>query len=115
MDTYNAFLREHELDEAGLKIMQENRRYVDSHLADSNKVLWSLNRRLRYYDIDARDYQALLQAIQLQDYHNIEISMRLLMRLHPEVMRQYDIRDEYELHNLLKKLHVEEENPSMQK
>lgn len=34
----------------------------------------------------------------------MEITSLKLFRDYPDLMREYDIRDEYELHNLLKKL-----------
>jgi predicted aconitase len=32
---------------------------------------------------------------------------------YPDLMKRYDLRDEYEIHNLLKKIHAEKENPQM--
>lgn len=83
-------------------------------MSNSRKLLWGLNQRLRYYDIDNKDYTQLLQVLNLGSYQNMEISTRLLMRMYPEVMQQYDIRDEYELHNLLKKIHAEKENATLE-
>lgn len=114
VDVYNAFLREQGIDDAKLRISEENYRYFETRLANSHKLLWGLNRRMRYYDIDGKDYANLLQTLALGAYLNIEISTRLLMNLHPELMVQYDIRDEYELHNLLKKIHAESENSTLE-
>lgn len=113
-DIYNAFLCEQGIDDAKLRIPGENYRYVEVRLVNSLKLLWGLNRRMRYYDIERKDYANLLQTLALGAYQNIEISTRLLMNLHPELMVQYDIRDEYELHNLLKKIHAESENSTLE-
>lgn len=78
-------------------------RYVERYFLEVT-VLVSLRRHARYYDILSMDYQNLLDTLQLTAYSNVEISSRKFFRDFPEIMEQYDIRDEYELHNLLKKL-----------
>ena len=42
--------------------------------------------------------------LNFDQFENTEISTLKLFRDHPEVMQEYDIRDEYELHNLLRKI-----------
>ena len=78
-------------------------RYVERYFQEMT-VLVSLRRHARYYDILSMDYQNLLDTLQLTAYSNVEISSRKFFRDYPEIMERYDIRDEYELHNLLKKL-----------
>lgn len=78
-------------------------RYVERYFLEMT-VLVSRHRQVRYYDILSMDYQNLLDTLQLTAYSNVEISSRKFFRDFPEIMEQYDIRDEYELHNLLKKL-----------
>ena len=75
-----------------------------NRLGDSRYCLWKQGERLRWYDIDARDYTELLEKLNLGGYQNTEVSTRKLMRQNPELMEDYDIRDAYELHNLLKKI-----------
>ena len=60
--------------------------------------------RFRYYAIQEREYAPLLDALGLQYYEDMELSSLKLLRDNPELMAEYDIRDEYELHNLLKKI-----------
>ena len=66
--------------------------------------MWKQNRQIRYYDIDARDYTELLDTLNLDAYENIEYSTAKFMADHPAVMEKYDIRDQYELHNLFRKI-----------
>ena len=75
-----------------------------THLAESMLCLWKQGERLRYYDIPSRDYTELLESLHLDSYRNTELSTLKLFRLYPELMEKYDIRDAYELHNLLRKL-----------
>lgn len=84
-----------------------------NRLASSPKVLWSKNRHLRYYDISLVDADELWETLALWQYHNIELSTLKFVRSYPELMEKYDIRDEYELHNLLKKLPRYHKNPDI--
>ena len=42
-------------------------------MADERFLLWKLNERFRYYDIDGRDYTELLDTLNLDSYENIEL------------------------------------------
>lgn len=75
-----------------------------NRFAESDRCLWKQGERVRYYDIPSRDYSDLLEALHLDGYHNTEVSTLKFMDLYPELMERYDIRDQYELHNLLKKI-----------
>lgn len=83
--------------------------YIENRLQLCNYVLWSQWRRFRYYPIEGQDFSALLEALDLNRYEDVEISSLKLFRDYPELMREYDIRDEYELHNLLKKIWPQED------
>ena len=82
----------------------DSRAYIENRLQICNYALWSQWRRFRYYPIDSQDFTALLETLDLTEYEDVEISSLKLFRDYPELMREYDIRDEYELHNLLKKI-----------
>ena len=108
------FIRENELpleEVSGDYETQKKTRL--NRVSRSANILWKQNQRLRYYNIEGGDFTELLETLDLSRYHDIEISTQKLMTDHPDVMRRYDIRDEYELHNLLKKIHAEKENPSL--
>ena len=102
---YNLFLEQEEIP------YDEEIYYTDAvyrtrknHLADARFLLWKQNEQIRYYDIDGRDYTELLDVLNLDSYENIELSTVKFMREYPEIMEKYDIRDQYELHNLLRKI-----------
>lgn len=67
-------------------------------------VLLSKGRIIRYFDIYNVDFTELLTSIGLHDVKNLEYSTLKFFRCNPLVMRKFDIRNEYELHNLLRKL-----------
>lgn len=78
-------------------------RYFD-HLADCTYTLWNRKKMVRYYDIGGNDYDGLLETLHLEQFSDVEFSTLKFFREYPDVMEKYDIRDEYELHNLLKKV-----------
>ena len=102
---YNRFLEEREIP------FDEKLYYTDSvrmtrknRLADSRFALWKQNETLRYYDIDGHEYTELFDGLGLSEYENIGISTEKWLREFPELMQKYDIRDRYDLHNLLRKV-----------
>jgi len=90
-------------------IPQNIRSYENKFSLTYNKVLWKTGRKFRYYNIDSYDFSEFWQELELQQYENVEISTLKIFNEHPELMVRYDIQDEYELHNLLKKICDEED------
>ncbi len=91
-------------DDRKLSVMD---RGYENRLAASDTVLWKQGKRLRYYNMKSYDFDNLFETLKLEQYGNVEYSTRKFFDQYPEVMKDYDIRDEYELHNLLKKLCVD--------
>lgn len=101
---YNDILKKNKINDNNLLITDDDIRSDIKRALDSKKCLWKQGKRLRYYDIDAGNYDELLETINLSEYSDIDISTLKFIEDYPEVMEKYDIRDEYELHNLLKKV-----------
>lgn len=76
----------------------------ENKLTGDRFLLWKQNKLIRYYDIDGQDFSELLDTLNLDAYENIEYSTWKFMQDYPEIMEKYDIRDQYELHNLLRKI-----------
>lgn len=102
VDLYNMFLEDYDLDNDEKLLI--NKRTYGNRLSESNIVLWILGGKFRYYDISSRDYTELLDVLNLEQYINVEYSTYKFFKSYPELMDAYDIRNEYELHNLLKKI-----------
>ena len=106
---FEDFLSEYNLwlDSLGLgddpSLMIEARTY-ENILNQCDYVLWNQWHSFRYYNIPEQDFEELLSALDLERYDDIELSTLKLFRDYPDLMKQYDIHDEYELHNLLKKI-----------
>lgn len=100
---YERFLNQHGL--SGQDRYTYDYRTFQNRLNDHKNVLWKQFRRLRYYDFEEYDFAELLQILALDQYRDVEYSTLKFFREFPDLMQQYDIRDEYELHNLLKKIY----------
>lgn len=82
-------------------------------ILQSDKVLTKHNQMMRYYDISSRNYDELYNTLNLNQFSDVEISARKLFDENSDLMRDYDIHDEYELHNLLKKTICKEDYPNI--
>ena len=105
------------LDELGLGGREElifNRRSYENKISALNCVLWNFKNAFRYYDLEAVNAEHLFEEISIAQYEDQEISTLLIFRSNPEIMQEYDIRDEYELHNLLRKLGTDKYFPELQ-
>ena len=104
-EKYNNLLKDNEIDfDEKIYYTDDIRRTRSNHLSASMLCLWKHGERLRYYDIAGQDYTELLETLNLDKFRNIEISTLKFIEDYPDVMEKYDIRDQYELHNLLKKI-----------
>ena len=83
-----------------------NRATYQNRFSEAWNVLWKYQSRFRYYDMDAYDFTSLFEGLDLGRYENVEYSTLKFFRANRELMAEYDIKDEYELHNLLRKLYA---------
>lgn len=106
---YDDFVCEYHswLDSMGLRsnptLLLEARTYENT-LNQSDYVLWNQGRSFRYYNIQEHEFEELFLTLDLEQFDGVELSTLKLFRDYPDLMQQYDIQDEYELHNLLKKV-----------
>lgn len=103
-DIYNSFLKKYGISDDDLILKEDLMRSRKGNMSAARYLLWKQNERLRHYDIDGRDYSDLIDELGLESFENIEISTLKLVEDHPAVLQRYDIRDQYELHNLLRKI-----------
>lgn len=99
-ENYKKLLVDESLDE---NLFGLEDRYFENKVTIMSNVLWKMGRKLRYYEVFEIDIFDFLKQIDLFRFKDIEISTKLILDEYPDVMLEYDIRDEYELHNLLKK------------
>lgn len=68
----------------------------------SGIVMRSRSDNFRHYRFDGRDFDSFLDKLGLERFDGMEISALRLFEEFPDLMAGYDIRDEYELHWLLR-------------
>lgn len=102
---YNGILEKNGIPyDTGLYIEEEIQRSRSLRIADKDFCLWKEGQTFRYYNIRQNDYTDLLDVLNLPSYKNTEISTLKFVEEYPELMKAYDIHDQYELHNLLRKI-----------
>ncbi|MFV0504318.1 MAG: hypothetical protein ACK5LT_10185, partial [Lachnospirales bacterium] len=78
-------------------------RYFEMKLSSHKKTLWQFKRNFRYYDFDIYDNEYFFDYLNLEQYKNTEISANKIFDDSIELMKEYNLLNGYELHNLLKK------------
>lgn len=101
-ELYMRFLINEGLEKKENLLFPSSRAFT-ARIEDSSYVLMKYGRRFRYYPVDEVDIEELIQRLRFEQYKDIEISTLKLFKENQELMKEFDIRDEYELHNLLKK------------
>lgn len=101
---YNDFLKDNNLDNRH-NLQVQVKAGLENQLNENQFILWKYGKRFRYYNSSDYDFSEFFETIDLDQYKDVEYSALKFFRDYPELMLQYDIRDEYELHNLLKKLY----------
>ncbi len=89
--------------------LQLKGRGFESNLIRRN-VLTSFGRKFRHYNFINYDFTLLIDELNIEHISNLRYSSLKFFREHPDLMQIYDMRNEYELHNLLKRI-CEEKYP----
>ena len=78
---------------------------IDSIINAPHPASVNDGRGIRYYESEDMDFQRLANAIAQGPLRNIECSTALIVRdaRYSNILEEFDIRDEYELHNVLKR------------
>lgn len=104
-DLYYMLLEDYGLHEMSEMMYPE--RYFEAKLANSKNVLWKYGKKLRYYNFSEMNEQRIVDSLKLREFKNVEYSALKFFNDYNELMREWDIRDEYELHNLMKKVFLD--------
>ena len=97
---YNNVLARNNIDNMEYKF--DNRTFYNKVL-ENKSLICDLGKRFRYYDYEKNNVDELIDALDLNQFNNIKISTTKIMNMYPQLMIDFDIRNQYELHNLLKK------------
>ena len=99
---YKKFLKEYSL-EKNLKLLFTEK-YFESKIETHPKILLQNGRKIRYYGDILITEDELIKALDLKKYRDIELSTKKIFDENLYQMEEWDIQDEYELHNLIKKV-----------
>lgn len=106
---YQDFMVRHMLDrDPHLMVLPHN---LMNKLSAENEVLWSFGKKFRYYPFYDYDFSPFLEALNLKTYQDVEYSSKYFFLKHRDLMKNYGIYDEYELHNLLRKICSKKDYP----
>ncbi|MBN4084087.1 hypothetical protein [Mycoplasma sp. CSL10166] len=98
---YKLFIENNKIDN---NLFLENSRPVEAILTRLDNVIYSRGKMFRYYPFNSFDFATFLEIINIQQYENSIFSTKLIFDNNLDLMNDYDINDEYELHALLRKL-----------
>lgn len=99
---YTEWLSSYDLD-GSEELFYANERSLEANVSRLDFCLLKQGKKIRYYDVKGVDVDKLLNEVQISQYKDCEISTYKLLVDNPDLMQQLDIRDEYELHNILRK------------
>lgn len=72
-------------------------------LSKNENCLWVQGEKFRYFEISDSDFSDMLKTINFESLKDVEISTRYFTIRYRDELEDFDIHDEYELHNLLRK------------
>ena len=99
---YKNFLKEYSLEKNSKLLFTE--KYFESKIETHPKILLQNGRKIRYYGDILITEDELIKALDLKKYRDIELSTKKIFDENLYQMEEWDIQDEYELHNLIKKV-----------
>ena len=100
--SYCEWLRSCALDD-NKRLYYANLRSFESNVSKMDNCLIKQGKKVRYFDMASVDAEKLLVDIHISQYDGYEISTYKLFVDNLELMNKLDIRDEYELHNVIRK------------
>lgn len=108
VDQFNQYIIDMQLEEP--EKFTIDYRYINGDAGFDKCILIIYPSSVRYYDFYNYDFSELIEEIDLESFRNIQVSTLKLFNKFPSLMKKYDINDEYELHNILKKIYDEKSN-----
>lgn len=85
------------------RLLYPTERAFEARMDDQSYVLSKYRHRIRYYIMQEYDLDRLFAELGFDSFQNLEISTLKLFNVYPELMEEFNILDEYELHNIIKK------------
>ncbi|MCI8487015.1 MAG: hypothetical protein HFJ20_08245 [Clostridia bacterium] len=102
MTNYNQIITDYNLNLD--LIAKEDFRNIDTRLTRTNFILDTIGKSYRYYNCNDVEEEDILELKEMFDIEPGVYSAELFFKDNPLLMKKLDVRDEYELHNLCKKV-----------
>ena len=102
MNNYNQIINDYDLNLEPLK--ENDFRNIDTRLTRTNFILDTIGKSYRYYNCNDLEEEDIEELKKMFDIEPGIYSAELFFKDNPLLMKKLDIRDEYELHNLCKKV-----------
>lgn len=104
-DQYNQFVKAGKAEKTSKQMLLINGTNRTTWFRKSWWTLWSSGNTFRFYDIQARDFSGFYaQIVSYMESNAVSIgSTESIFNAKRDLMQEYDIRDHYELHNLIRK------------
>ena len=103
IDKFNQWLTENYPTLDKFLIDEESDRGLIDRVSQSSFCLLSEGKNIRYYNIFNTDYERFINTLKLDRFNDIQISSYRLFNEFPDLMKEFNILNQYELHNYLKK------------
>ena len=84
----------------------ENVRNFEGRISRKNFILNNINKKIRYYNFSNITEKHIIELKRILDCDVGEYSTYYFLKNYPELMEEIDIKDEYELHNLIRLLDI---------
>jgi len=91
------------INEYSIEIDTGSMRSYEATIERLDNVISKSGRTIRYYPFDQFDMDYFFSSIDFSLFMNTEISTLKILETYQQLCEQYDIRDEYELHNIIKR------------
>lgn len=103
LDEYSDFINDRGLVRNHPQLVFNELHVLEAWLDRKNYIIAGQNKKVRFYDHNEYDFSNLFKQLDLSRFANKLISTKILFDAHPEVMDEYNIKNENELHNLFRR------------
>lgn len=102
-DEYSDLITDRDLVRNNPKLIFGDLHTLDAFIKRKSYVIAGQNTEIRFYDYSKYDFDSLFKQINFSRYSNKLISAKVIFDKYKELMDEYDIKNENELHNIIRK------------
>lgn len=99
-ELYSLFIEENIGTKEGLEL---DNRYVEARISDQDIVVERPKKQFRFYDYNEFDWELFYEELGLIEWMDMDLSTELIFNSNEQLMKDYNILNKYELHNIMKR------------